>query len=77
VLYFEMEAAGLMNNFPCFIIRGICDYADSYKNKRWQEYITATAAAYMKELLYAIPGNQVISTRTINEATRTAGELNS
>ncbi len=29
VLCFEMEAAGLMNNFPCLVIRGVCDYADS------------------------------------------------
>ncbi|KAI9764541.1 MAG: hypothetical protein M1840_008367 [Geoglossum simile] len=29
VLCFEMEAAGLMNIFPCLVIRGICDYADS------------------------------------------------
>jgi nucleoside phosphorylase len=35
MLYFEMEAAGLMNSFPCLVIRGICDYADSHKNKRW------------------------------------------
>jgi nucleoside phosphorylase len=33
VLCFEMEAAGLMTNFPCLVIRGICDYADSHKNK--------------------------------------------
>ncbi|KAH8650428.1 nucleoside phosphorylase domain-containing protein [Ilyonectria robusta] len=26
VLCFEMEAAGLMNHFPCLVIRGICDY---------------------------------------------------
>ncbi|KAK1781062.1 hypothetical protein QBC45DRAFT_449553 [Copromyces sp. CBS 386.78] len=51
VLYIEMEAAGLMNNFPCLVIRGICDYADSYKNKRWQEHAAAVAAAYAKELL--------------------------
>ncbi|RYP57870.1 hypothetical protein DL770_010563 [Monosporascus sp. CRB-9-2] len=31
VLCFEMEAAGLMNCFPCLVIRGICDYADSHK----------------------------------------------
>lgn len=31
---FEMEAAGLMNDFPCIVIRGICDYADSHKNDR-------------------------------------------
>lgn len=26
VVCFEMEAAGLMNHFPCLVIRGICDY---------------------------------------------------
>lgn len=50
-LCFEMEAAGLMNFFPCLVIRGICDYADSHKNKSWQPYAAATAAAYAKELL--------------------------
>nr|XP_036584595.1 uncharacterized protein CTRU02_05670 [Colletotrichum truncatum]KAF6794113.1 hypothetical protein CTRU02_05670 [Colletotrichum truncatum] len=55
VLCFEMEAAGLMNNFPCIIIRGICDYADAHKNKLWQPYAAATAAAYGKELLTTIP----------------------
>jgi nucleoside phosphorylase len=34
ILCFEMEAAGLMDNFPCLVIRGICDYADSHKNKQ-------------------------------------------
>ncbi|PYI11141.1 purine and uridine phosphorylase [Aspergillus sclerotiicarbonarius CBS 121057] len=47
----EMEAAGLMNHFPCLVVRGICDYADSHKNKEWQGYAAATAAAYTKELL--------------------------
>jgi nucleoside phosphorylase len=48
---FEMEAAGLMNTFPCIVIRGICDYADAHKSDRWQRYASATAAAYTKELL--------------------------
>ncbi|KAJ6086074.1 NACHT nucleoside triphosphatase, partial [Penicillium sp. IBT 16267x] len=51
ILCVEMEAAGLMNDFPCIIIRGICDYADSGKEKAWQEYAAAVAAAYAKELL--------------------------
>ncbi|RYP55778.1 hypothetical protein DL771_012369 [Monosporascus sp. 5C6A] len=51
VICFEMEAAGLMDSFPCLVIRGICDYADSHKNKRWQPYAAATAAAFAKELL--------------------------
>ncbi|EHK41797.1 hypothetical protein TRIATDRAFT_295612 [Trichoderma atroviride IMI 206040] len=32
VLCFETEAAGLMNDFPCLVVRGICDYSDSHKN---------------------------------------------
>ena len=31
VLCFEMEAAGLMDRFPCVVIRGICDYSDTHK----------------------------------------------
>ena len=51
ILCFEMEAAGLMETFPCVVVRGVCDYADSHKNKRWQPYAAATAACYVKELL--------------------------
>jgi nucleoside phosphorylase len=51
VLCFEMEAAGVTSSFPCLVIRGICDYADSHKNKHWQEYASATAAAYAKFFL--------------------------
>ncbi|KAK2028279.1 ankyrin [Colletotrichum zoysiae] len=56
VMCFEMEAAGLMGNFPCLPIRGICDYADSHKRKTWQKYAAATAAAYATELLAVFPG---------------------
>jgi nucleoside phosphorylase len=51
----DMEAAGLMNNFPCLVVRGICDYADSHKNKDWQGYAAAVAAAYATELLLITP----------------------
>ena len=74
ILCFEMEAAGLMNNFPCLVIRGICDYADSHKNKRWQEYAALTAAAYAKELLYVMPDDQVTRIQTVAEATSVMGE---
>lgn len=47
----EMEAAGVVNDFPCLVIRGISDYADSYKTDKWQNYASATAAAFAKELL--------------------------
>ncbi|EFY94395.2 Ankyrin repeat-containing domain protein [Metarhizium robertsii ARSEF 23] len=68
VLSFEMEAAGLMNSFPCLVIRGISDYADSHKNKKWQPYAAATAAACAKEILSVIPAADVASTHTVNEA---------
>jgi nucleoside phosphorylase len=67
VLCFEMEAAGLMNSFPCLVIRGICDYADSHKNKRWQPYAAATAAACAKEVLSVIPPSKVEAEKKIGE----------
>ena len=64
ILCFEMEAAGLMNDFPCVVIRGICNYSDSHKNDVWQGYAAATAASYAKELLGIIPAHQIACTRT-------------
>lgn len=62
ILCFEMEAAGLMDNFPCLVIRGICDYCDSHKNKQWQDYAAATAATYGKELLSMVHTSHVEDT---------------
>jgi nucleoside phosphorylase len=60
VICFEMEAAGLMDHFPCLVIRGICDYADSHKNKIWQPYAAATAAALAREVLGFVDEQEVI-----------------
>lgn len=59
VLCFEMEAAGLSNNFPCLVIRGICDYSDSHKNDEWHKYAALTAAAYARELLHVLKPQKV------------------
>lgn len=59
ILCVEMEAAGLMDDFPCLVVRGISDYADSYKQDGWQKYAASTAAAYTKELLLSIPPSSV------------------
>ncbi|KAJ5740916.1 Pfs NACHT and Ankyrin domain protein [Penicillium malachiteum] len=64
---FEMEASGLMNHFPCLVIRGICDYADSHKNDRWQRYASATSAAYAKEFLAYVPATEVQETKRVLE----------
>ncbi|KAN0087259.1 hypothetical protein V8E54_000947 [Elaphomyces granulatus] len=68
ILCFEMEAAGLMDNFPCLVIRGICDYSDTHRNEDWQPYAAATAAAYAKELLGVMPPVQVEKTPTAADA---------
>ena len=70
----EMEAAGLMNDFPCLFIRGICDYADSHKNKEWQGYAAAVAAAYAKELLLIVPVDQTLSTPTARDTVADSGK---
>ncbi|KAL8340704.1 hypothetical protein RB601_006684 [Gaeumannomyces tritici] len=67
VLCFEMEAAGLMNTFPCLVIRGICDYSDSHKNHEWQGYAAMMAAAYAKDLLQHIIPSQVAAEKSIKE----------
>lgn len=70
VLCFEMEAAGLMNRFPCLVVRGISDYADSHKSDGWQGYAAGVAAAYAKDLLMVLPPSSVASTPTIEESMR-------
>ncbi|EHK17716.1 uncharacterized protein TRIVIDRAFT_42949 [Trichoderma virens Gv29-8] len=51
LIAFEMEGAGAWDELPCIIVKGICDYADSHKNKMWQHFAAATAASVMKALL--------------------------
>ncbi|KAF5658363.1 G-protein beta WD-40 repeat-containing protein [Fusarium heterosporum] len=72
-LCFEMEAAGLQD-FPCLVIRGISDYADSHKNKIWQDYAAATAAAFAKELLSVVPSDRVIQEKPIPQLVSIAQE---
>ncbi|RYP41635.1 hypothetical protein DL767_000840 [Monosporascus sp. MG133] len=50
-----MESAGVISEYQALVIRGVCDYADSHKNKKWQKYAAATAAAYAKEVLLLVP----------------------
>ncbi|KAF2401566.1 purine and uridine phosphorylase, partial [Trichodelitschia bisporula] len=76
VLCFEMEAAGLMNSFPCLVVRGICDYADSHKNKSWQPYAAGTAAAFAKEILSVLQPTEVAETLTVVEAIKAVNDLN-
>jgi nucleoside phosphorylase len=57
----------LMNNFPCLVIRGICDYADSHKNDVWHRYAAVTAAAYAKEFLFHVSADQTRHEKPIQQ----------
>ena len=50
----EMEAAGVVDQTHCLVIRGIADYADSHKNQTWQPYAAGTAVAFARELLLTV-----------------------
>lgn len=63
----EMEAFGLMNHFPCLVIRGISDYADGGKNDKWQPYSALTAAAYAKGLLLQLSTEEIQTTASLSE----------
>lgn len=54
VIGLEIEGAGTMNRIPVGVIRGVCDYGDEIKNKDWQPYAAAMAAAYAKAVLAQI-----------------------
>jgi nucleoside phosphorylase len=57
IIGFEMEGAGVCDNLPCLIIKGVCDYADSHKHKLWQHYAAASAASCAKAFLESLPKN--------------------
>ncbi|KAE8140524.1 nucleoside phosphorylase domain-containing protein [Aspergillus pseudotamarii] len=49
---FDTGAAGIMDEIPCLVIRGICDYADTHKQQDgWHYFAAATAASYCKAVL--------------------------
>ncbi|KAF3933083.1 Ankyrin-1 [Dactylellina cionopaga] len=70
ILCIETEAAGLLNDFPCLVIRGISDYADSHSNIIWQEHAAAAAAALAKELLGYVSATDVERARPAREIAR-------
>ncbi|KAM3449120.1 hypothetical protein NHJ6243_010021, partial [Beauveria neobassiana] len=71
----EMEAAGTMDQIPVGVIRGVCDYGDGHKNKIWQPYAAAMAAAYARALLEEIPARAPTQSEIIQAQLRIEGTL--
>ncbi len=76
LIAFEMEGAGAWDEVPCIIVKGICDYADSHKNKAWQDFAAATAASVTKAILgrYAVHDGDRNSTQTKDPLLGTDGQ---
>ncbi|KAF5524355.1 hypothetical protein CGCA056_v004492 [Colletotrichum aenigma] len=51
IIAFEMEGAGVWDEIPCIIVKSVCDYADSHKNKNWQGFAAVAAASATKAVL--------------------------
>lgn len=67
VLCFEMDAARLGHGFPCLIIRGVGDYADSHRNEDWRGHAAFVAAAYAKELLRHLQPRDIESEKPVKD----------
>lgn len=68
---FEMEAAGIVDEIPCLVVRGICDYADTHKQDGWHYYAAAVAAAHGKAILLKIHGADLQAAESMEKAMKT------
>lgn len=59
VIAFEMEGAGIWDRFPCIVVKAVCEYADSHKNKKYQAFAAARAASATKAILGAFPCTEI------------------
>lgn len=55
LIAFEMESASVWDCHPTLVVKAVCDYADSHKNKAWQKHAAAVAAAGAKAILQHWP----------------------
>lgn len=58
IIAFEMEGAGMWDELPCIIVKGVNDYGDGHKTKKWaewQNFAAATAASVARALIERYP----------------------
>ncbi|KAJ1329892.1 ankyrin repeat domain-containing protein 50 [Microdochium nivale] len=72
---FEMEAAGIADELPCLVIRGICDYADTHKHDAWHFHAAAAAAAYSRAVLLRVPADEVKEAMRMREMMSKISEI--
>lgn len=58
IVAFEMEGAGVWDELPCIIVKGVSGYGDGHKTRRWaewQNFAAATAASVARALIERYP----------------------
>ncbi|KAI1096107.1 nucleoside phosphorylase domain-containing protein [Rostrohypoxylon terebratum] len=67
LLCIDTEISNITTNFPCIVIRGICDYADEHRDAciGWQEPAAAVSATFAKEVLSTLAKADVACLPTI------------
>jgi tetratricopeptide (TPR) repeat protein/nucleoside phosphorylase len=68
VIAFEMEGAGIWEEVPCLVVKGVCDYSDCHKNEKWQNFAAATAASATKAILERYVQTDKTRERLVGEA---------
>ncbi|KAL3440258.1 hypothetical protein BJX65DRAFT_300609 [Aspergillus insuetus] len=46
----ELEAASIMDEIPCLVVRGICEYADTHKQNDWHYYAALLEQPMIKHM---------------------------
>lgn len=58
IIAFEMEGAGIWDELPCIIVKGVSDYGDGHKTRKWaewQNFAAATSASVARALIERYP----------------------
>lgn len=76
IIGIEMEGAGVWDQLPCLIVKGVSNYADSHKNDVWQNYAAATAVSVAKAFLEQYsPSTVVVPVREASVAQQPVSKL--
>ncbi|KAK1250205.1 hypothetical protein MKX08_010208 [Trichoderma sp. CBMAI-0020] len=69
IIAFEMEAAGLWEDVPSLVVKGVFDYGDSHKDKLWHPFSSATAACAARAIIerLARTGESLLSVPTVGK----------
>ncbi|KAI0490594.1 purine and uridine phosphorylase [Xylaria cf. heliscus] len=75
IIGLEMVAAGAINRISVGVVRGVCNYGDVHKNKEWQPYAAAMAAAYAKAILHEIRPRKTPAVANLKQETDIGSSL--